>query len=325
MTDVSDDADFAAFVQSVTGQAEQPATTEGADDGAMPVQPAVDNDSGQSATPDADKAGEATTQQSDEQQGKQDADDGEADPLANYVPREVVRKVRHERREAVREREQFRKERDQFQQEAAQLRQQMEHFQQQGKAHGVELKPMATEISDELIQAVGEGDPTATAEALRIMRGMVGKQAAHKPPAERQTVQQERPAEHGSASGHWTESLQDDGVRDTLEEWSETAEAGDQAAQKRWAIAVEVSKAVMTDPANRTLEPDDIGRKVVSLTNQKVREAAAARINQQGREQARMPESLSSSPGGRNHAPAGADSLLGLSGDDLIAALDNLR
>lgn len=302
--DLLDDDAFSAWAKSVI---ETSTTTAANDTGAMPHQETAD-DTTSSVTPDKVKVEkEVTTDQTtatkDETKSQEQVDKPD---LEGYVPKEVVKKVRHERREAEKLVKQTQRELDE-------LRQKLAYYEQQGKQAGIEYKPPKTEITPDLMQLVKEGDPDAIGEALEIL----SRQSKTNTTAN-QTIAQSPDAPYNN-SGHWAENLTDIEVQDVLEEWNELAQSGDKIAQQRWAMAIQASQEVINDAKHSNSSPDEIGKAVIALTRSKIQAAAASKVNQ-AKTSKPMPDSLSGASASSN-----SQNLLGLSGVDLIARLDAMR
>lgn len=302
---MDEDLDFLEFVDDVAGSDqdthdgldETAAHDEGHDQGAMPDQ----DESGADDYPDGEMP-------DDDRGAVDETQDDESDA---FVPKAVVKKVRHERREIARNLAKAAKENKALADQKAQLEKQLAYYRAQAEEVGVdEYQEPPNELTDELLERVRDGDTDAIAQALAIQRAM------------QQPKSNDQGAEPEPSSGHWTEQLSDDSVTDQLEAWSDGYEAGDARSRKAWETAIEVSKQVMSDPNNQSLSPDEIGAKVVALTKRSI---AGRVVDEQtsGDGDDRMPESLSSAGGSARKS--GPTSLLGLEGDELIAALDAQR
>ena len=313
---LNDDTAFEDFVNKVTGDETAAPTTE-TDKSEMPEQKEVaDKASDKSEMPnteqEADKGKQADTSNADEADDKADTDktdssstDGNKPP--EHVPYARFQKVRTASREVERNLLKANK-------ELEELRAKNQAYQSKialAESEGVELRELPNEIDDDLIKRVEEGDPDAMADALRVMRGQ-GKQQV--------PTTDVQPSE--SQDDSWVNQLTDNGVKDTLEDWHYESQESDLGKQ-RWNIALEIDESVRSNPDYQSFTADEIGNKVIELTNAKLLELAKSKVQEQASKEPEedMPESLSGSGG--NHSQ-GDNALLGLSGDDLIAAIDQM-
>lgn len=309
------DDDFDSWVEEIVGEEDQD-KHDGEDETLAADEAVSDEMSAQDeSVDDGHSEGEMPNDQrdaSDDEDTKTDTkpdtkpDDAIDDAIDDgFVPKSVVKKVRHERREIARERDRLQRELDAAQAKLDANNQQLSYYQKQATDAGAdEYTPPPTELTDDLLERVRDGDTDAIAQALAIRQ------------REQQEMSKEVPVDTPE-DGHWTTRVTDEVVIDQLESWSDAAEAGDKRGQAVWAKAVEVSNQVLSDPANQALSPDEIGAKIVEQTKQSFTRSAVEATVQPGEDQ--MPESLSTA-GGSGAEPD--NDLLGLEGDELIAALD---
>ena len=303
-----DDQEFEDFVSEIIEDDSdfEPDALKGDDDTLLDAETAGDAISKQDEAlgnddPDGEMPGDDAVKSEGEHKAKQDDNE--------YVPRKVLQKVRQERRDASRDAAQARRDAAEAKAQRAEAEERLAAYEKQMADSGIEYVPPVTEFSDDLEQRMRDGDTDAITDAVKI----ISNQGRAADSAE-QSVDQAEP--------HWTEAITDAGVVDQLEAWSDAAQVGDEAGTARWGLAVDVSNEVLSDPNNQNLSPDEIGAKIVTLTKDRLVTAAAEVVERQvGGDEDRMPESLGSAGGG-NQAPK--SDLLGLDGDDLIAAIDKM-
>lgn len=298
--DINDDTEFENFVNNVTGNETTTSTAE-PDKSEMPAQEDVDdNVSDKSEMPNTDQEAD---------KDKTDRSETDENKPPETVPYGRFQQVRHASRETERKLRSRTKELEELR---AKNQANVEKI-QQAEADGFEFRDMPNEIDDDLIKRVEEGDPDAMADALRVMQRQ-GKQQVT-------TTADNQPSEPQGDS--WVSQLTDDGVKDTIDDWLYESQESDLGKQ-RWAIALEIDESVRSSPEYQSFTADEIGNKVIELTNAKLLELAQSKVQEQVSKnpEEKMPESLS---GGGGKQPQGDDVLLGLSGDDLINAIDKMQ